>query len=131
MVPLCLNKNFPLILDCISFYRLTVLSHTQKIEKSNVKILIKVLNRQTDEQDIHTLEDLCAMYRIFYWEVLSLYFINNPSAFLYTHFPKIGYPLLQEKKDIGYLSNSETIVLKSLSSPLSSSYRHKFFILIV
>ena len=46
--PLCRNGNLPLKLNCISFYRLKILSHIQKkrnvFETSNVEILRKVVN---------------------------------------------------------------------------------------
>ena len=50
-VPICRNVNLPLKLNCISFYRLKILSHLQKkFEMSNVEILRKVVNRHMDRQ---------------------------------------------------------------------------------
>ena len=63
--PLCRNMNLPLKLNCIRFSRLNILSHMQKkFEKSNVEIVRRVVNRQSYERAIHSLDDLCVIYDI-------------------------------------------------------------------
>ena len=60
--PLCRNVNLPLKLNCISFCKLKILSHIQKIfETSNVEIFRKVVNRQTSGQTKHALDNPCAV----------------------------------------------------------------------
>ena len=57
------NLSLFLKLNCISFFRLKILSHMQKnIETSHIEILRKVVNRQTYGQTIHALNDPCVMY---------------------------------------------------------------------
>ena len=61
--PVCQHVNLPLKLNCISIYRLKILSHIQKnFQKSNVEILRKVVNRQTYGQTIHALDYPCIIY---------------------------------------------------------------------
>ena len=59
--PLCRNVNLLLKLNCISFCR--ILSHIQKqFEMSNVEILRKVVDRQTDIwTDNTSLDNPCAI----------------------------------------------------------------------
>ena len=101
-VPLCRNVNLPLKLNCISFCRLKILSHLQKkFEMSNVEILRKVVNRHMDRQ--YMLWITLVPYDIVSLGVLSLLFVNRPSAFFYTSFFKYRPSSLQEREDIEHL----------------------------
>ena len=121
--------NLPLKLNCISLSWLKILSHVQKnFEKSNVEIVRRVVNRQSYERTIHSLDDLCVIYDIASEGVYTPFFVNHLSSCLYTSLFKYRPSSLQERKDIEHLWNYKIIAKQSLS--YEQYNRHIFFKLI-